>query len=61
MPIPRLKQGDAGSRQALAHRWHDAGNHVIITGLRQRVLNEAIAGREWMAAYVLDVTVAAKV
>jgi len=50
--------GGSGIGQALAHRWHDAGNHVIITGRRQQVLDEAIAGRERMAAYALDVTAA---
>lgn len=53
--------GGSGIGQALAHRWHDAGNHVIITGRRQQVLDEAIAGRERMAAYVLDVTAQADV
>ncbi|WP_213780799.1 SDR family oxidoreductase [Caballeronia sp. dw_276] len=53
--------GGSGIGQALAHRWHDAGNHVIITGRRQQVLNETIAGRERMAAYVLDVTAANEV
>ena len=53
--------GGSGIGQALAHRWHDADNHVIITGRRQQVLNAAIAGRERMAAYVLDVTDAAEV
>ena len=53
--------GGSGIGQALAHRWHDAGNHVIITGRRQQVLNEAIGGRERMAAYVLDVTKAQEV
>ena len=53
--------GGSGIGQALAHRWHDAGNHVIITGRRQHVLNEAIAGRDRMAAYVLDVTAANEV
>ncbi|WP_332878958.1 SDR family oxidoreductase [Massilia sp. S19_KUP03_FR1] len=48
--------GGSGIGQALAHRWHDAGNHVIITGRREAVLQEAIAGRARMAAYVLDVT-----
>lgn len=48
--------GGSGIGQALAHRWHDAGNHVIITGRRQTVLDQAIAGRDRMAAYVLDVT-----
>ena len=53
--------GGSGIGQALAHRWHDAGNHVIITGRRQQLLNEAIAGRERMSAYVLDVTAASEV
>jgi len=48
--------GGSGIGQALAHRWHDAGNSVIVTGRRQQALNEAIAGRERMTAYVLDVT-----
>lgn len=48
--------GGTGIGQALAHRWHDAGNHVIITGRRRQVLDEAIAGRERMTAYTLDVT-----
>lgn len=48
--------GGSGIGQALAHRWHDAGNHVIITGRRQQALDEAMAGRARMAAYVLDVT-----
>lgn len=50
--------GGSGIGQALAHRWHDTGNHVIITGRRPQVLNAAIAGRGRMAAYVLDVTAA---
>jgi uncharacterized oxidoreductase len=53
--------GGSGIGQALAHRWHDAGNHVIVTGRRQQALNEAIAGRERMTAYVLDVTAPADV
>jgi uncharacterized oxidoreductase len=48
--------GGSGIGQALAQRWHDAGNHVIVTGRRQQQLDEAIAGRERMAAYVVDVT-----
>lgn len=48
--------GGSGIGQALAQRWHDAGNHVIVTGRRQQQLNAAIAGRERMAAYVVDVT-----
>ena len=48
--------GGSGIGQALAHRWHDAGNHVIVTGRRQQALDETIAGRARMSAYVLDVT-----
>lgn len=48
--------GGSGIGQALAHRWHDAGNIVIITGRRQQVLDDAVKGRERMTAYVLDVT-----
>jgi uncharacterized oxidoreductase len=53
--------GGSGIGQALAQRWHDAGNHVIITGRRHDVLQQAIAGRPRMTAYVLDVTVAGAV
>ena len=48
--------GGTGIGLALAQRWQDAGNHVIITGRRRQVLDDAIAGRERMSAYVLDVT-----
>jgi uncharacterized oxidoreductase len=48
--------GGSGIGQALAQRWHDAGNHVIITGRRRQALDQAIAGRARMTAYVLDVT-----
>jgi uncharacterized oxidoreductase len=48
--------GGSGIGQALAHRWHDAGNHVIITGRRRQALDNAIAGRERMSACTLDVT-----
>lgn len=48
--------GGSGIGQALAQRWHDAGNHVIITGRRRQALDQAIAGRARMHAYVLDVT-----
>jgi len=47
--------GGSGIGRALAHRWHDAGNHVIITGRRADVLDEAVTGRANMACYVLDV------
>jgi uncharacterized oxidoreductase len=48
--------GGTGIGQALAYRWHDMGNDVIIAGRRQEILRKAIAGRERMAAYVVDVT-----
>lgn len=48
--------GGTGIGLALAQRWHDMGNHVIITGRRQQVLQDAVAGREHMTAYALDVT-----
>jgi len=48
--------GGTGIGLALAQRWHDRGNHVIITGRRQQVLQDAVAGRERMTAYALDVT-----
>lgn len=48
--------GGSGIGLTLAHRWHDAGNHVIITGRRRQALDDAMAGRERMTAYVVDVT-----
>ncbi|UCB31069.1 SDR family oxidoreductase [Duffyella gerundensis] len=48
--------GGTGIGLALAQRWHDRGNHVIITGRRQQVLQDAVADRERMTAYALDVT-----
>src|SRR3546814_11853172 len=41
---------------ALAHRWHDAGNTVIVTGRNAAKLEAATAGRPNMAAMPLDVT-----
>lgn len=48
--------GGTGIGLALAQRWHDMGNHVIITGRRQQVLQDAVAGRKRITAYALDVT-----
>jgi uncharacterized oxidoreductase len=47
--------GGSGIGRALARRWHDAGNRVIVAGRRREALEETIAGRERMEARVLDV------
>ncbi len=48
--------GGSGIGLALAQRWHDAGNMVIVTGRNAAKLDAAIAGRPNMAAMTLDVT-----
>ena len=47
--------GGSGIGEALAHRLHDLGNHVIVTGRRADALERAVDGRERMAAMTLDV------
>ena len=47
--------GGSGIGEALAHRFHDAGNKVIIAGRRRQALEQAIAGRSDMHAIELDV------
>ena len=47
--------GGSGIGEALAHRFHDAGNIVIVAGRRRDALDRAIAGRENMHAIELDV------
>ena len=47
--------GGSGIGRALAHRFHDLGNAVIVAGRRREALDEAIAGRKRMSAIVLDV------
>ncbi|MBA2936114.1 SDR family oxidoreductase [Sphingomonas sp. CGMCC 1.13654] len=47
--------GGSGIGEALAHRFHDAGNTVIVAGRRQDVLDKAIEGRANMHALTLDV------
>src|SRR3546814_4389671 len=42
--------GGSGIGEALAQRFHDLGNTVIVAGRRQEALDRAIAGREHMAA-----------
>jgi len=48
--------GGSGIGRALAQRWHDAGNTVIVTGRTAASLEQSTAGREAMHAMVLDVT-----
>lgn len=47
--------GGSGIGEALAHRFHDQGNTVIIAGRRLDALQKAIAGRPNMHAVQLDV------
>jgi uncharacterized oxidoreductase len=48
--------GGSGIGLALAQRWHDAGNTVIITGRNAAKLEAAVADRANMHAMALDVT-----
>jgi uncharacterized oxidoreductase len=45
----------SGIGRALAQRFNDLGNFVIVTGRRQQALDETIAGRSNMAAITLDI------
>ena len=47
--------GGSGIGEALAHRFHDAGNVVIVAGRRQDALNAAAAGRPDIHTMSLDV------
>lgn len=47
--------GGSGIGAALAHRFHDAGNTVIIAGRRQDALDKAADGRANIHAMTLDV------
>jgi len=47
--------GGSGIGEALAHRFHDAGNVVIVAGRRQEALDAAAAGRPGIHAMTLDV------
>lgn len=47
--------GGSGIGRALARRWHDQGNSVIVAGRRKEALAETIAGRANMAAMTLDI------
>jgi uncharacterized oxidoreductase len=50
-----LTGGGSGIGRALAQRWHDFGNQVIITGRRIDALRETADGRAGIHPYVLDV------
>jgi uncharacterized oxidoreductase len=47
--------GGSGIGEALAHRFHDRGDIVIVAGRREEALRRAIAGRANMHALTLDV------
>lgn len=47
--------GGSGIGEALAHRFHDLGNTVIVAGRRKEALEQAIAGRARMSAMQLDI------
>lgn len=48
--------GGSGIGRALAQRWHDLGNQVIVAGRRRAALEETVAGRPGMAVHELDVS-----
>lgn len=47
--------GGSGIGRALAHRFNDLGNAVIVTGRHMTPLTETIGERKHMSAYLLDV------
>ena len=47
--------GGSGIGRALAHRFHDLGNEVVVAGRRQETLTETAAGRKRMSIAILDV------
>lgn len=51
--------GGSGIGKALAHRFHDLGNRVIVAGRRDDVLQQAISGRPNMHAMTFDADSAA--
>lgn len=53
--------GGSGIGRALAHRWHDQGNKVIIAGRRRAALDEAVGDRANMVAVELDIEDAADI
>lgn len=47
--------GGSGIGEALAHRFHDRGDTVIIAGRRKEVLQQAAEGRDRIHTMILDV------
>jgi len=47
--------GGSGIGAALAQRWHDAGNTVIVAGRRQEALDEVAKGHENIHTMTIDV------
>ncbi len=47
--------GGSGIGRALAHRFHDLGNFVIVAGRKKDALDETMTGRANMKSYLLDV------
>ena len=47
--------GGSGIGRALAHRFHDLGNEVVVAGRRQETLTETAEGRKRMSIAVVDV------
>ncbi|KRB80801.1 oxidoreductase [Sphingomonas sp. Root710] len=53
--------GGSGIGRALAQRWHDQGNKVIVAGRRRAALDETIGDRADMVAVELDMEDAADI
>ena len=53
--------GGSGIGEAMAQRFHDRGNVVIVAGRRQDALDQACAGRENMHGLTLDIGDAADI
>ncbi|KTT74395.1 SDR family oxidoreductase [Sphingomonas endophytica] len=53
--------GGSGIGEALAHRFHDRGDTVILAGRREEALRRAAVGRDRLHTMVLDVADAASV
>jgi uncharacterized oxidoreductase len=47
--------GGSGIGRALAHRFHDLGNHVVVAGRRRDALTETASGRERISIAVVDI------